>query len=81
MNADTDNDGIIDGIEVNTGTDPLNFDTDGDSVSDGLERELGLNPLDPNDCPEDYCPSGSLLLKIVPALIEQGVINGTLPTP
>ena len=81
LNADTDNDGIIDGIEVNTGTDPLNFDTDGDSVSDGLERELGLNPLDPNDCPEDYCPSGSLLLKIVPALIEQGVINDTLPTP
>lgn len=82
-NADTDDDGdgVSDVDETANGTDPLQFDTDGDSLSDGLERDLGLNPLDPNDCPEDYCPSSGLLLKIIPVLIEQGAINGAPTTP
>jgi len=44
---DTDDDGLLDGEEVNTyGTDPLLFDTDGDGLSDGLEVETGSDPLD-----------------------------------
>ena len=36
--ADTDQDGLSDGFEVNVlGTDPSNADTDGDGVLDGNE--------------------------------------------
>ena len=53
-NADSDNDGLIDGIETNTGTfvgvndtgtDPNNSDTDGDTVIDGQEVLDGSDPL------------------------------------
>jgi len=51
-NADSDNDGLSDGDEVNThGTDPRDTDTDGDSLSDGGEVAVGLDPLDPADGP------------------------------
>lgn len=44
--ADTDNDGLSDGEEVNKyHTDPLNPDTDGDGISDADEILLGLDPL------------------------------------
>ncbi|MBI1291108.1 hypothetical protein GC173_07670 [bacterium] len=51
-NSDTDNDGIGDGIEVSSGTDPNDVadpgyalvDTDGDGIVDGLEIALGLDP-------------------------------------
>lgn len=55
---DTDNDGIPDIYETNTGvyvspvdtgTDPLNPDTDGDGISDGGEREAGTDPTDEDD--------------------------------
>lgn len=74
---DDDGDGLSDADEASNGTDPLKSDTDGDSLTDGQEIELGLNPLDPNDCPKDYCPSSgsSLLLKLIPILIEQGMIQ------
>ena len=68
---DTDGDGLNDGQEVSAGTDPFDPDTDGDSVPDGQEVELGLNPLDPTDCPEEFCPRGSLLLKLIPLLSEE----------
>ncbi len=46
-NADTDEDNITDGIEVNNlGTNPLNQDSDYDSLSDWLEvYTYGTNPL------------------------------------
>ena len=55
---DTDDDGILDGIEdlnrngiVDTGeTDPLNDDTDGDGLNDGLE--IGLNVAQGGDTAE-----------------------------
>lgn len=48
--ADTDEDGISDGSEVNTHkTDPLNRDTDGGGIKDGEEIVYGLNPLDEID--------------------------------
>lgn len=55
---DTDDDGLPDGAEDNTGvyvspaqtgTDPLDPDTDGDRFDDGWEVALGSNPHDPND--------------------------------
>jgi len=59
--ADTDDDGIVDGAEdanhngvVDPGeTDPCNADTDGDGMPDGWEIQYGLAPLDPNDANGD----------------------------
>jgi hypothetical protein len=36
--ADTDGDGVNDGVERDNGTDPTNPDTDGDSVGDGPDN-------------------------------------------
>ena len=47
--ADSDDDGLDDGLEVDeTGTDPLLADTDGDGLDDGEEVDLGTDPLDPD---------------------------------
>ncbi len=44
--ADTDGDGLSDGLEVHTyHTNPLVADTDGDGYPDGLEVALGKDPL------------------------------------
>ena len=44
--ADSDSDGLSDGLEVHTfHTNPLVADTDGDGYPDGLEVALGKNPL------------------------------------
>ena len=45
--ADTDGDGLLDGREMEMGTDPLNPDTDGDGLLDGDEAAMGYNPLTP----------------------------------
>jgi hypothetical protein len=51
--ADTDNDGLTDGVETdtgtfvsatNTGSKPLNADTDGDTYTDGYEVAYGTDP-------------------------------------
>ncbi len=49
-NADTDGDGLSDGVEVNSlGTDPKKLDTDGDTWSDGLEvNSKGTDPKKPD---------------------------------
>ncbi|MGE5377057.1 MAG: DPP IV N-terminal domain-containing protein [Bacteroidota bacterium] len=45
-NADTDRDGLLDGMEVNqTHTNPLVPDSDGDGLLDGDEVNRGTNPL------------------------------------
>ena len=52
--ADTDNDGLLDGLEdknrngrADAGeSDPLNADTDNDKLSDGIETKLKSDPLD-----------------------------------
>ena len=60
--ADTDHDGLSDGVETHTGklvsatdtgTDPLNPNTDGDLVKDGKEVADGTDPHDPTDPPVD----------------------------
>jgi len=58
--ADTDDDGLSDGAEVNTHlTDPTNADTDGDGVQDGTElgRSQGLRDTDVNVFQPDEDPS------------------------
>lgn len=46
-NADTDNDGLSDGVEVNTTkTSPIHPDTDSDGTGDGAEVTNGTDPLD-----------------------------------
>lgn len=52
-NRDTDNDGLIDGVEVYaTETDPTDPDTDGDGFTDGTEDRAGSNPTNPKDTPD-----------------------------
>ena len=47
---DSDNDGIIDSIEIQFGSDPNNADSDNDGISDYDELNwLNTNPNDPND--------------------------------
>ncbi|MBD9358871.1 Ig-like domain-containing protein [Methylomonas albis] len=51
--ADSDGDGLIDGVEVSGSkgyvTDPLKADTDGDGVNDNDEILAGYNPTDKSD--------------------------------
>ncbi|GEA10638.1 M4 family metallopeptidase [Alteromonas sp. KUL49] len=48
--ADTDEDGLSDGDELNTVlSSPVVFDTDGDWIGDGMEVSLSLDPLDATD--------------------------------
>lgn len=57
--ADTDGDGLIDGVEWTLGTDPENTDTDRDGIDDFAEsrgfalRNLGVITLDPADADTD----------------------------
>jgi hypothetical protein len=45
-NPDTDQDGLIDGVEVNQlSTDPKNKDSDGDTLPDGTEVDMGTSPI------------------------------------
>ncbi|MBO4650685.1 MAG: cellulose binding domain-containing protein [Clostridiales bacterium] len=47
--ADTDEDRLLDGEEINVyGTDPINDDTDDDGISDYEEIMMGTNPLSPD---------------------------------
>ena len=51
--ADSDDDGLLDGPEIWIETDPLMCDTDGDTLSDGLERGVTNPPSDTdrtNEC-------------------------------
>jgi hypothetical protein len=79
VDADDDNDGLSDALEVAIGTDPLNVDTDGDGVWDSFEFESALdlngsalpypgkkpwpNPLDPTDANDDFDGDGLTMLQ------------------
>jgi hypothetical protein len=69
-NSDTDGDGLLDGIEVNTfTTDPLLADTDAGGVDDFTEITVdGTNPLDPVDdmvsSPSASCATGTFCMTL-----------------
>lgn len=61
-----DGDGLLDGVETNTGifispsdtgTDPLDWDTDDDDVNDGEEVANGSDPNDPMDTSGNPIPA------------------------
>ncbi len=55
--ADDDQDGLTDAIEVSLHqTDPLRPDTDGDGFADGCEVRAGSDPTDPLSLPPEQCP-------------------------
>jgi len=47
-NADTNGDGIPDGVEARTGGSPTNLDPDGDGLSNFAERKIGTDPFNPD---------------------------------
>jgi YD repeat-containing protein len=52
--ADTDSDGLNDGLEVRTyNTNPKLADSDHDTIADGVEVQIGTNPLDDSDADID----------------------------
>ena len=58
LDADTDDDGLNDGAEIQQGSNPQMVDTDGDGLSDNLEAILGTNPglsdSDQDGLPDPY---------------------------
>lgn len=51
--TDTDNDGLLDTVEFNIGTSPIDADSDDDGLTDGQEVQLaGTNPLVADDFSE-----------------------------
>jgi hypothetical protein len=78
-NADTDNDGLVNGTELAYALDPCNADSDGDGMVDGYEfqsakdlngaalpypgRRPWPNPLDPSDLNYDFDGDGLTLIE------------------
>jgi len=60
LDPDSDNDGLLDGAELQLGTDPLNPDTDGDGILDGVDPTPLGSPNNSWIIPAVYWP---LLLK------------------
>jgi YVTN family beta-propeller protein len=56
---DMDGDLLLDGVEIDTGTDPLDPDTDDDGLGDGAEVALGTDPLDPDTDDDGVCDGGN----------------------
>ncbi|MFH1037935.1 MAG: S8 family serine peptidase [PVC group bacterium] len=48
LNADTEGDGLNDGVELQLNTDPLKPDTDSDGLNDYQECQGGTDPLNPD---------------------------------
>ncbi len=57
LRADDDDDGLANGDELESGTDPLDPDTDGDGIGDGTEvlSDRPTDPLDPDTDGDGLC--------------------------
>ena len=85
---DTDDDGLLDSVETNTGifvdandtgSDPNNPDTDGDGVEDGAEVVSGTDPnVSQRPCDVDGVPGLSVgdVLKLQRHLLGTATLNG-----
>ncbi|MBJ06076.1 MAG: hypothetical protein CMO40_03015, partial [Verrucomicrobiaceae bacterium] len=85
LNADSDSDGLSDGVETNTGTfvsltdtgtDPLNADSDGDGSPDCHEIQVTFDPTDPNNT-----PTRADFPVIQPSFAVIGGVAGTVSEP
>ena len=82
-NADTDGDGLIDGVEVKGyGTDPLRRDTDGDACDDGKEAasvnaDLAVGSTDLVQVIRSYGPGGSATYLRDMDVNRDGTVNST----
>ncbi|NQZ07055.1 MAG: DUF4214 domain-containing protein [Algicola sp.] len=82
-NADSDDDGLSDGDEVNLyGSNPNNSDTDGDGFDDKAEVDMGLNPIDAADVwlddDQDHLP---LVVEILEATDANAKDNDVFNNP
>lgn len=88
-NADTDGDGLKDGVETNTGswtsatntgTDPLKADTDRDGINDGAETKTGtyVSPTDTGTDPTVADSDGDLFSDGVEVALGSNPNSGTL---
>ncbi len=80
---DTDGDGLLDGQEIEMGTDMLNPDTDGDGLLDGDEVSSGRDPLKPDESvidqsidPASSAPVGSDVYAVEKVRLVQSSENG-----
>jgi len=77
---DTDNDELMDGLEVDIGSDPLKGDTDGDTLLDGAERNIhDSSPLLKDTDDDRLRDDAEILLGSNPRLSdtdEDGLLDG-----
>ncbi|MBK5114108.1 MAG: hypothetical protein JJE41_10790, partial [Candidatus Heimdallarchaeota archaeon] len=58
LDADSDDDLLMDGDEILNGLDPMDPDQDLDLILDGWEIAYGLDPLNTTDASDDFEPDG-----------------------
>ncbi len=77
LDPDTDDDGLLDGVEVDLAQgsgcpNPLNPDSDGDLVHDGAEVDSGTDPCVPASAKEQL---GALIVMVLGLNLQSGISN------
>lgn len=80
IDADDDNDGLIDTDELVLGTNPLVIDTDNDGFTDGEEVSASSDPLDISSLPvfSDADMNNDGLIDMVDIIFAQQIIMGNM---
>jgi|GEM_PF-4210175 hypothetical protein len=68
MRGDTDDDGLLDGLEVSYETDPLRNDTDNDGMDDGDELNYWLS--------RGFSEDDALSFLLTPDVDNDSVVDG-----